>query len=196
VVQEATLNAAAKWIQRGVAIFVALFSFAVFLPVGGFFYIFLLTRATISLTLASFLSAMTNKPLTFNVQHLLHQSVSFFPAGLSIIWEAAQLIWNGENVASSEPKFDSIALLTNIILALIFFILVMIFLEAVGLPGVRVPAILAWFFGTPILLLIFIGFTVIVSFIMWPILKDSWRQLSSGTIRSSPPPNDQARRAE
>ena len=179
------METVAKWIRRGVAIFVAFLSFAIFLPVGGFFYAFLLARATISLTLASFLSAMTSRPLNLDVQYLLQQSVAFYPTGLSIIWSASQSIWKGENVANSERKFDSIALLTNIILAMLFFILVMLFLEAVGLSTVRVPAILGWFFGTPVLLLLFVGLMVVVGFIAWPILKDSWRQLRSGTTRSS-----------
>jgi hypothetical protein len=177
-----SIASAELWVRRVVAIIVTTLSFAIFLPIGGFFYVFLLARATISLTLASFLSAMTSAPLSANVEHLLQHSVSFFPNGLGIIWNAGRAIWRGENFGSSDLRHDSLTLLTNVILAILFFIVLMLLLNALGWSGVRVPAILSWFLGTPILLLLSIALIGIVVVIFWQVFQDSWKRLwSPGT---------------
>jgi len=170
------METAAKWIRRAVAVIVAIFSLLIFLPVGGFFYVFLLTRATISLTLASFLSAMTGQVLSSNVEALLQQSVSFFPTGLNIIWEITQAIWDGKTIGNVQQRVDTITLLTNIVLAILFFVVVMLILEAIGIPGIRVGAIFRWFFGTPILFVLFLALAALIAFVVWQVGKDAWRQ--------------------
>lgn len=166
-------------IQKVVAILVAVLSFTVFIPVGGLFYIFLLVRATVSLTLSSFISAMTGIAISANVQQLLHHSVSFFPTGLAIIWSASKAIWRGENFGSSERRSDSLTLLTNIILAILFFVVLTMILNALGWSGIRVSAIISWFFGTPILLLLFLALLAIAYVWVRPVLNEALRRRSS-----------------
>lgn len=174
------------WVRRGVASVVAVLSFGIFVPVGGLFYVFLLARATISLTLASFISAMTGQTLSANVQDLLHHSVSFYPNGLLIIWNTCGAIWRGENVGGLKQRYDSITLLTNVILAILFFAVLGSILNALGWTGIRVPAIFRWFFGTPILLLLTLALIGIVTLMFWSVLKDSWRRLWTPPNKRSP----------
>lgn len=176
------MDTAAKWVRRFVAIIVAVFSFAIFVPVGGFFYVFLLTRSTVSLTLASFLSAMTGRPLAANIQGLLHHSVSFFPTGLEIIWAACRSIWLGESNGQRTAQFDAITLLTNVILAILFFVIVMAFLDTVGMPVLPLSRIFGWLFGTPTIALLLLAGLGLVGFFVWHIFRDSWRQFTSGKM--------------
>lgn len=169
------------FVRRAVAILVAALSFAIFVPVGGFFYVFLLARATISLTLASFISAMTGAALTANVEHLLIQSVSFFPTGLSIIWRVSSSIWRGENFGSLEQSYDAATILTNVLFAIIFFLVLTTLLRAIGWSGFGAPAIFAWLVGTPILVVLMIALVGIFILPFWPVLNDSWRRFWSST---------------
>jgi hypothetical protein len=155
--------------------------------VGGFFYIFLLARATISLTLASFISAMTGAPVSANVQQLLHQSVSFFPTGLKIISDVSSAIWRGESFGSSEQRYDAAAILTNILLTIIFFVVLITLFRALGWSGFGTPAILGWLFSAPILLIIGLALVAIFAVALWPMLLESWRRL----WRSGAPENKQ-----
>jgi hypothetical protein len=106
-------------VRRAVAILIALFSYAMFIPVGGVFYIFLLIRATTALSVALFLAAMRmSGTVSSETSLLLHQTISFFPQGISIIWNIASKIWHG-TVESDETGLDSTYLITHVILALI-----------------------------------------------------------------------------
>jgi hypothetical protein len=175
------------WVRRAIAVLVAGLSLIIFGPVGGFFYVFLLTRATISLTLASFISAMTGAPVSANVQRLLHQSVSFFPTGLKIISDVSSAIWRGDNFGDSARRYDPASILTNVMLAIIFFVVLATMLRALGWSGLGAPAILGWLFSTPILLVISLALVAIFVVALWPMFLVSWRRF----WRSNARPNKQ-----
>jgi len=158
------------------AILVAVLSLIIFCPVGGFFYVFLLARATISLTLASFISAMTGTEINANITKLLEQSVSFFPNGFAVILKVSSAMWRGDNFGNSRKRYDAASILTNVLLAIIFFVVLATLLRALGWSGFGAPAILGWLFGTPILLIICFALVAIFAVALWPMLLNSWRR--------------------
>jgi hypothetical protein len=104
----------------------------------------------------------------------------FFPAGLSIIWNASRAIWNGENFGNSEQRYDSVTVLTNVVLSILFFIVLMAILKTLGL------SVFAWFFSAPILLLLVVALIAILAVPFLPTLRDYWRRYwSSSTVEGS-----------
>jgi hypothetical protein len=181
------LRAVELWVRRAMAVLVAALSLIIFVPVGGFFYVFLLARATISLTLASFIAAMTGTEINANVHKLLEQSVSFFPTGFTVIVKVSSAMWRGDDFGNSRKRYDAASILTNVLLAIIFFAVLMTLFRALGWSGFGMPAILAWLFSTPILLVIGVALVAIFAVALWPMLLNSWRQF----WRSRPPEKKQ-----
>jgi len=82
------------WIRRAIVSLAWLLSSVIFLVLGGLVYVFMIALATIALTLANFIAAMTGTSISGNVRQSLRQSILFFPSGFGTIWDAARAAWN------------------------------------------------------------------------------------------------------
>jgi hypothetical protein len=130
---------------------------------------------------------MTGTEINTNIHSMLEQSVSFFPTGFTVIVRVSSAMWRGVDFGNSKKRYDPASILTNVLLAIIFFVVLMTLLRALGWSSFGAPAILAWLFSTPILLIICVALVAIFGVALWPMFLDSWRRF----WRSRPPEKKQ-----
>jgi hypothetical protein len=185
------MEAVATWIRRAVALLIGLVAYATFIPVGLFFYIFLLSRAVLTLALASFVAAMTTRPFTTNAEAILHHSVSFFPKGLETIYLIVLRIWRGDTATAVDAaEVNLLASPTTILLAVLFSCALITVLSLIGVPILGLTSV-ASILKDPLLLVVLVAFISFIAIVGWQMFRDSWDHFTGrkphALLESTPP---------